>query len=78
MKPENFNNFTKEHLGKDVIATVKDPKRVIKGILINDKGDFFIKNGETTRIGHANIKTISVVLTKSELKRRKQTKFLMN
>jgi hypothetical protein len=84
MKPENFENFTKEHLGKDVIATVRNPKKVIKGKLEIGKNPDLkeemhcIRNGETTFINHENVKSIDVVLTKNERVRRKKSKFLMN
>ena len=78
MQQKNFEKFTTTNLGKEVIATVKDPKRVIKGRLTKEGDAFFIKNGVTTPIDHEKIKMIALVITKDELRRRRTIRYAMN
>ncbi len=66
-----------ENIDKDVIATVKYPKNVVKGKLTEKDGEFYIKNGNTVRkIDHENTKAISIVITKTEIRLRRQRKFV--
>ncbi|MEI6773997.1 MAG: hypothetical protein WCL18_04235 [bacterium] len=71
MKKDHFIKFTEKHLGKEVVATVKFPKRVIKGKLIKVEDEYSIKNGTTIPINDQNLKTISVVINREERQKRR-------
>ncbi|MFA7298271.1 MAG: hypothetical protein WC010_01365 [Candidatus Absconditabacterales bacterium] len=80
MQEENFESFVTANTNKVVTVTVKNPKEVISGQLINQNGKIIIKpkshHNKTERIlTHENVKNIALVVNKQEMQRRRQARF---